>query len=223
MAHLIIAVLAGASVWLALGPPRWRVPDFGDSFEGWIRGAWRKWRPGDVHATVAELLVALSAELTAGQPLNAALPAAAEGLTPHPCPRAVRAAGMGGDVPGSLRADADAVGSRTLRGLAACWEVAAGSGVGMSMAVRRLAQTDRETQVSQGQLRAELAATVASGRLLALLPVVGLLLGYSLGADPLGWLFGGWAGRGVFIGGIACEVAGVLWVRAIVRSVQRVL
>lgn len=223
MASLVIPSLVGASVWLALGPPRSRAADIGELLRQWAVGVWRRWHPGDIHAAVAELLVALSAELSAGQPLNSALAAASAGLSPPPCPKAVWAAEMGGDVPAALRADADVAGSRTLRGLAACWEVAAGSGVGMSLAVRRLAQTDRETQVSQGQLRAELAATVTSGRLLALLPMVGLLLGHSLGADPLGWLLGGWIGRCVLLGGVAFEVAGVLWVRAIVRSVQRVL
>ncbi|MGB7980927.1 MAG: hypothetical protein WCF36_09075, partial [Candidatus Nanopelagicales bacterium] len=73
-----------------------------------VAGAGARWldlvqrfRPGP-RPPIAELLGALAAELSAGQPTASALVAASSGLVPHPCPRAVVAARSGGDVPAAL-------------------------------------------------------------------------------------------------------------------------
>ena len=180
---------------------------------------WSRVRPGR-GAPVAELLAGLAGELAAGQPLDAALEAAAAGLTPDPCPHARRAARMGDSVPAGLRRDARARGAHGLRALAACWEVAQGSGAGLAQAVDRLADGQRASAEAQAQLDAEVAAVRTSARLLAALPVVGLLGGHWMGANPIGWLAGSWVGRAVLVVGLALQAAGLLWLHRIVASVR---
>jgi tight adherence protein B len=183
------------------------------------RGALR-WFGSSAPPAVGELLAGLAAELAAGQPPGAALLHAAAELHPPPCPRACRAAAAGGDVPAALRDDARAPGAADLAGLAACWEVAEHSGAGLAQAVARLAEGVRATAEGRDQLRAEVAAAQASARMLAGLPLFGLLLGHWLGAHPLGWLLGTWPGRLALGVGLALEVLGLVWLARMVSGVR---
>lgn len=187
------------------------------------RSAWAaviaRVRPGPP-APVRELMAGLAAELAAGQPTGAALEQAAAGLDPDPCPRARRVARYGGDVAAALRQDATARGAEPLRSLAACWEVAEQSGAGLSLAVGRLAEGLRASERARAELAGEVAAVRTSARLLALLPLFGLLIGQWIGADPLDWLVGGWAGRAVLAAGLLLQGLGVLWLRRMVAAVR---
>jgi tight adherence protein B len=189
----------------------------------WVRrrwnGIWARVR-GRPELPVSELLAALAAELAAGQPLALALESAAAGLSPDPCPHARRAARLGEAVPEGLRRDARAHGAQGLRGLAACWEVAEGSGAGLAQAVGRLAEGHRASAQARAQLEAEVAAVRSSAKLLAALPLFGLAVGHWMGADPLGWLTGSWPGRAVLSLGLLLEVVGLAWLHRIVSSVR---
>jgi tight adherence protein B len=169
---------------------------------------------------VAELLTALAAELAAGQPTAAALESAAAGLDPQPCPRAVAASRSGADVAAALRADAQVPGARALRGLAACWEVSERSGAGLSVAVARLAVGLRASAEADAQLVGEIAAVRTSARLLAGLPLLGLLIGQWIGADPLTWLTGSWIGRVVLGLGVSLQIAGMAWLHRMVATTR---
>jgi tight adherence protein B len=169
---------------------------------------------------VAQLLVALVAELRAGQPTRDALDLACAGLTPPPCPAGRQAAIVGGDIPAALRRDARDTGGRSLWGLAACWEVAEHSGAGLADAVDRLAEGHRAGQRAAEQLDAEVAAARASARILALLPLFGLLVGHWMGADPLEWLVGTWPGRGALAVGGLLQVLGLVWLNRLTAGVR---
>ena len=189
---------------------------------GVIHGLWIRLRPG-APPPIVELLAALSAELAAGQPTVLALQGAVAGLEPNPCPRALAACRTGADVPAALRADARAPGAAPLRGLAACWEVSDRSGAGLAMAVTRMAVGLRAAAESDAQLEGEIAAVRSSARLLAGLPLLGLLIGQWIGADPLAWLAGSWVGRGVLTAGVTFQLVGMLWLHRMVRSTQAAL
>ena len=169
---------------------------------------------------VAPFLAALAAELRAGQPTRAALDLACAGLSPPPCPTARQAARVGGDVPSALRRDARETGAGSLRGLAACWEVAEHSGAGLADAVDRLAHGHRAAHRAIRQLEAEVAAARASARILALLPVFGLLVGHWIGADPLAWLVGTWPGRIALVVGGLLQALGLAWLNRLTAGVR---
>jgi tight adherence protein B len=81
----------------------------------------------------------------------------------------------------------------------------------------------RAAAESDAQLEGEIAAVRTSARLLAGLPLLGLLIGQWIGADPLAWLAGSWLGRGVLIVGVTFELVGILWLHRMVRSTQAAL
>ena len=167
----------------------------------------------------AELILGLSAELTAGLPLDVALVRAA--ATNPVCPHAVSAATIGGDVAAALRRDAHDQGLPVLSSLATVWQVAQGSGAGLAAATHRLGSSALAQQRLRRELAGQMAGPRATARVLAVLPVVGLILGSGLGGSPLAWLFGTPIGLVVLVLGIALDIAGLLWIRAMVTKVER--
>ena len=182
-----------------------------------VPGARRRSRRRRAAALVAT--AALAAELRAGQPLRSALLRA----MPEIAPRAVAAATWGGQIPVALRHDAESQRLPILAGIAACWEVAEGSGAGMARALDRLVEAARSAEEVRVQLEAHLAAPRATARLLTMLPVIGLLLGIALGVDPLAWLLGTPAGRLCLLGGVLLTGAGLAWTGRIAARVEVLL
>ena len=164
-------------------------------------------------------LAALDAELKSGQPPNSALVRAAD--EPPLWPAALAAVRMGGDVVQALRADAQRL--PQLGHLAACWEVGAHSGSGMSAAVAQLLQSSRQNEELRATLEAELAGPRATAKILSGLPLIGLLLGIMLGADPVGWLSGTPIGWACLATGLSLTAIGAAWSQRMVHGVERLL
>ena len=218
------AAAAGAVLLLVPGPLLLPGPLGGRRAGRSVAPRWLGRRLAGVRRTptlpITELLSALAAELSAGQPTDLALRAAAEGLMPNPCPQALAACHAGTGVADALRRDASAPGGRALRGLAACWEVADQSGAGLAVAVARLAEALRAGAQADAQLAGEVAAVRTSARLLAGLPLLGLAIGQWIGAEPISWLVGSWIGRGVLAAGLMLQVAGMVWLHRMVASAR---
>jgi tight adherence protein B len=166
---------------------------------------------------VIDSLAAFEMELKAGQPPASALVRAA--VIPPIWPAALSAVGMQGDVCQALNIDAQRY--PELKNLAACWKVAAHSGSGMTTAVNRLIQGLRENEELRNTLDAELASPRATAKVLSSLPLIGLLMGIAMGADPIGWLFGNPRGIACLICGLAFSCLGIFWSRRLVRSVEQ--
>ncbi|MDP2287572.1 MAG: hypothetical protein Q8M73_03295 [Actinomycetota bacterium] len=163
-----------------------------------------------------DALSSLEAELQSGQAPGVALLRAA-GLPPV-WPSAIAALRIGGDVAQGLRMDGRQV--PVLLHLAACWEVASHTGSGLGQSVAMLAESARTREELAATLNAELAGPRATTRVLMLLPAIGILLGFSLGADPLGWLLGTAFGLVCATGGLLLTAAGWLWSRQLVGKVE---
>ncbi len=168
-----------------------------------------------------EAVAATAAELRAGQPINRAFDrgCASTGVAR----RALAALAWGGDMPTALRTDAQAPGCALLASVAACWSVAEGRGAGLAAALDRLVEADRAAEEVRVQLEAHLAAPRATARMLAALPLLGLLLGASLGGDPVGWLLGSPLGFACLAAGLLLIAAGLLWTARIAARVERLL
>jgi tight adherence protein B len=185
-----------------------------------LRGSWRRSAKAAARRrAAADVVLALSAELSTGLPLDVALRRAGEDR--EFMVRSVGAVRVGGDVPAALRADAAEFDLVVLAALAAVWQVSAGSGAGLSDAAYRLGAAALQRERLRRDLASQMAGPKATARVLALLPLIGLVLGSGLGGSPFGWLLGTPAGWGVLVVGVTLEVIGVIWVRRLVGSVEK--
>ncbi|MFJ9818803.1 type II secretion system F family protein [Streptomyces sp. NPDC101151] len=183
----------------------------------------RRAREGRADAVIG-LCGALAGEVRAGrQPGEALLRAARDsGGLGDAQVAVVAAARFGGDAPGALAVAARQPGAEGLLGLAACWRVAVDQGAGLAAGLDRLEAALRAERDQRADLRAQLAGARATALLLAALPVLGLLLGSAMGADPLRVLLHSGAGLGCLVAGAVFEGAGMWWAARIVRGAEAV-
>ena len=228
---MLPAVLAALSVLLLMsGAPSRRlrsvfaysdddeaVPE--SRFARFLRGRRGRRTRVDDRERVISAVAALAAELRAGQPAATALRNSAG--SPPVWPSALAALRLDGDVPEALRLDAEA--HPVLRSLAACWEIGSASGSGLAATIHQLAESSRAAEEVRDELEVQMAGPRATARTLATLPLVGLLLGILMGADPVGWLLGSALGLGCLAGGAALPGLGILWTSRIAASVERQL
>ncbi|MGC4980396.1 type II secretion system F family protein [Streptomyces sp. DT193] len=176
-------------------------------------------RRGDA---VIALCGALAGEVRAGRQPGEALLAAArdsDGFADAQ-PLVLAAARFGGDVPGALTEAARQPGADGLVGLAACWRVAVDRGAGLAAGLDRLEAALRAERDQRDDMRAQLAGSRSTASMLAGLPVLGLLLGTALGADPLHVLLHTGPGLGCLLVGGALEGVGLWWALRIVRGAE---
>lgn len=171
-------------------------------------------------AQAAELCGALAAELRAGRAPADALAATAAALGGGELAELLRrvaaTARLGGDVPAALRAAGGPAGV-VLRQLAACWQVSTRTGAGLAGAVDRLGAGLRSQDKQRREVAAQLAGPRTTARLLAVLPVLGILLAAALGGDPLRVLLHTPVGGACLVAALLLDTAGLLWTDALVR------
>ncbi|MFI6506113.1 type II secretion system F family protein [Streptosporangium sp. NPDC050855] len=171
-----------------------------------------------------ELCQALAAELSAGRTAGEALVRAVQAVD-FPDPLVLRpvvaAARDGGDVPAALLAVRPEQGGEAFRGLAACWRVSVTTGAVLAALVDRVAGSLREAEAHRRDVAAQLAGPRATARLLAGLPLLGLLMATGLGMRPLHFLFGGPLGVGCLVVGLGLDLGGLWWTRRLVARAQR--
>ena len=165
------------------------------------------------------MIAGMRDELLAGATLRAAFeravgPAESAGVLGG----ALATCRMGGDVAGALRRDG--TDEPLLLSLAALWQICEGSGAAVATALDRLVEGARSTARVRHEIAAQLAGPRATVRVLAALPLVGVGMGLLMGADPLGFLFGSIWGWGCLLIALLLEVAGVVWTRRLVRSIE---
>ena len=134
-------------------------------------------------AETLALCLAFRAELRGGRDARDALRDAAETACPELAARWSGALTSGGAVVPALREASRESGREALAYLAACWHAAEG-GAGLAHAVGRLAVSLRAAETQHREIASELAGVRASGRLLAVLPLIGVILGTAMGAEP---------------------------------------
>ncbi|MFE9765071.1 type II secretion system F family protein [Streptomyces sp. NPDC005808] len=218
VAGLVIALIGTSVVPLLLGVAG--VPLFG-RVRRHAEARRELERRGDA---VIGLCGAIAGEVRAGrQPAEALLRAAREsaGLGEAQAQAVVLAAArFGGDVPGALTDAARQPGADGLVGLAACWRVAVDRGAGLAAGLDRLEGALRADRDQRADLRAQLAGSRSTAVMLAGLPVLGLLLGTALGADPLHVLLHTGAGLACLLIGGVLEGVGLWWALRIVRGAE---
>jgi tight adherence protein B len=171
-------------------------------------------------AVLTEALSALAAELRSGRPLEEAAtaagaacgdPAGAEAVV-----RAVRAPGSL-PVPGPGAGAWDAAVAR----LAAAVRLSVRTGCSLAAVVGAVEDDLRARRRHRLELRSALAGPRASAALLAGLPVLALLMGSGIGADPWRVLTTTGTGQVLLVLGTALEGAGLAWSARLVARVAR--
>jgi tight adherence protein B len=171
-------------------------------------------------AAVAEVTTALAAELRAGRTAPDALRAVAPWAGPlQPAlEAAARAAAVGASPADVLVRAATPPGAERLRHVAAVWAVSERTGGQVAAALERLA----EAMDGDDELRHELDGALAGPRatmvLLAGLPLLGIGLGQSVGAQPLRLLLHQPVGWALLAAASALDALGVLVTRRITSA-----
>lgn len=127
------------------------------------------------------------------------------------------------DVPSRLVAgdgEASASARHAWAVLAAAWAVALESGAPLAAALDRVAEALRAIADADRQVDLAIAGPVATARIVALLPLLGLGMGLLIGADPLGVLVGTIPGALAGLAGAALLVVGVRWNRRLVAAAR---
>lgn len=157
-------------------------------------------------------------EVLAGMLRLGNVPAQALAAASAECPALREAAAallVGGDPAEVLDRCAGLPGYHDLARVAAGWRIATATGASMTSTMDAIAAQLRAGELVAGLVRAELSAPRATGRILAVLPVAGLLLGYFVGGDPVGFLTRNWVGELCLVGGVWLMCAGLLWTDAL--------
>lgn len=162
---------------------------------------------------VAQACSILAAQVRIGQvPSEALASAAADCSVLVPARETVA---IGGDPVDCWRAQARTPGLAGLSDLARAWRLSITTGAELAAALEEVAEALAADQALSLVISSEAAAPRATGKIMAVLPIVGIGLGYMMGGDPVAFLIGtpiGWTC--VFLGSFsAC--AGVVWMEKI--------
>ena len=170
------------------------------------------------HDAVLAAVRILTAELAAGSLPARALAAAATAAPQvrDTFDRAADEAGRG-DPPSVLDADPRA----GVRAVGVAWRLGQDTGSALGAVLGRVADDLAAADAQRRSVTVALAGPRSSAVLVALLPALGLGLGTAMGASPVDVLGGSPAGRLLCLAGVALDVGGVLWIRAVLRRAER--
>lgn len=164
-------------------------------------------------AECAELVGAVAAELVAGAAWDTALrrgSAVSATLAPRLAPAAAPLV--------ALRRLAATPGREGLAALVAVAELSSQTGAAAAGLVSRVGDLLRADDRARRAVDVELASALATARLLAGLPLVGLAMGAAVGAHPAAVLLGTPAGWVCLLLAAGLELAGLAWCRRIRRG-----
>ncbi|UZN02440.1 type II secretion system F family protein [Cellulomonas sp. S1-8] len=198
---------SGGHTALGGGPAGTGVPARPAAREGRVRLRRRREAEG-LQTDLASLLHAVAAQLRAGVPPSTAWVE-------------VLGSAVHGQVP-DVDALAGVVGARgsqrtRVRAAVVGVRVATETGAPLADVLEDLADAVAADAEQAGELDAALAGPRATARVLTLLPVLGLLVGTAMGAQPWQVLTDGGLGTGLAVAGLGLVAAGRLWVGVLLR------
>jgi tight adherence protein B len=108
-----------------------------------------------------------------------------------------------------------------LQAVGQAWRLGDDTGAPLAGVLGRVAADLAAAQEQRRTVSVALAGPRSSAAVLSGLPILGIALGAAMGARPLPFLVGTAPGRLLCCVGVLLDVAGVLWMRRILRSAER--
>lgn len=197
--------------------------DESQPLDRWLRRVRQRRDVTRREAEVVEVVFALAGELRAGRPPGRALALVAASSALLLPVLADAAAGVeAGARPGDeLARVASLPGCGGLGAVAAAWTVTESAGGAVADVLDRLGEVLEAERQAHDALDAALAGPRATMMLLGGLPLLGLVLGQSLGAHPVGLLVHRPLGWALLASGALLDALGVAWTRLLVRRALR--
>jgi tight adherence protein B len=125
---------------------------------------------------------------------------------------ASRVQDLGGDVSTAWRVTSTRPGHAGLGDLARAWQMSSQTGAPLARSLEQVSEALTAEVALRTVVAGELAASRATGKIMAALPFLGLGMGYLLGGDPLHFLLSNPYGWTCLVVGVALAAAGVLWI-----------
>lgn len=107
-----------------------------------------------------------------------------------------------------------------LRALVLCVQLCDTTGAALAGLLEALAHSLRDLGDAERARRGAFAGAKTTAHLLMALPLVSIVLGYAIGADPLGALLGSTAGLIMLTTGLGLMAAGWAWMRRLLRAAE---
>jgi tight adherence protein B len=126
--------------------------------------------------------MAMAAELSAGRSPAEALAAAASLDVPATA-EASRVSALGGDPVAVLRRGSASDGAGSLRHVAAAWRLSGTTGAPLADVLRRASLVVRDEVAAMREVEEQMAPVRATGRVLAALPLMGMVIGGAFGVN----------------------------------------
>ncbi|MCZ0728737.1 type II secretion system F family protein [Mycolicibacterium iranicum] len=95
--------------------------------------------------------------------------------------------------------------------LAVCWQLAQTHGLAIATLLQAAQRDIAERERFRGRVEAGLAGARATAAILAGLPLLGVLLGHAIGAEPVTFLLSGGVGGWLLVVGMLFVCCGLLW------------
>lgn len=105
--------------------------------------------------------------------------------------------------------------------VASAWEIASIVGAPLAEALRAIAESIQDAAATETEVRLALAEPAATARLMMWLPGAGLLLGFALGFDTFGVIFGSVIGGVCVALGLLLVVLSRRWTKRLIREAQQ--
>lgn len=127
---------------------------------------------------------------------------------------------LGADVAAGLRAEAArSTNPGHWERLAVCWQLAQTHGLAIATLMQAAQRDIVERERFHGRVEAGMAGARATAAILAGLPLLGVLLGQSIGAEPLNFLLSDGVGGWLLVIGVGLICCGLLWSHRITSRV----
>ncbi len=110
-------------------------------------------------------------------------------------------------------------GCHGLSDLARGWRLCLQTGAPLATTLEQIAEALEAEEALGLTVTAELSAPRATGRIMAVLPLIGIGLGFAMGGDPVHFLLDSTPGRVCLVAGAVLAAAGIWWIERIAGRV----